>query len=148
MREFITMWNIHDKHSAIPVFTEINPGFTCTPLRLAFNWYILLERGKNAVVKFGLDLPLDSTYSIRCTCEQYDNRCMSINPPGDALGVTTRCGNDSAITQSRWRIVVHSDKNKKTSLMKRLTTWCNGSNKGSQLPIWHSTGEHGRKQSV
>jgi hypothetical protein len=62
--------------------------------------------GEYAYFNFALDLPLDSTYILTCTCNKYDNFTFIMNCTGNAMGLNVGCKNDTAIIQDEWTVKV------------------------------------------
>jgi hypothetical protein len=70
----------------------------------------ILKKGESAEFDVALNLPLDSTYTVYCTCLKYDNFSFAMGAHGNEANIRVGCENDSAIIQTVWWIRVLSDK--------------------------------------
>jgi len=66
--------------------------------------------GEYANFNFALDLPLDSTYTLCCTCNEYDNFSFALNCSGDMMNINAGCLNNKQTVQDTWHVVINSNK--------------------------------------
>jgi hypothetical protein len=76
--------------------------------------------GEEASFDIGLNLPLDSTYTVACRCDNYDDFSFVMYAHGDQTELNVGCRNDHPIKQSNWWITVQSDKLGSTVVSERI----------------------------
>ena len=64
--------------------------------------------GEYALFNFALDLPMNETYTVFCTCDDYDNFSFSMDCAGDAMEIMAGCSNDVPNVQDQWNVKVMS----------------------------------------
>jgi hypothetical protein len=79
-----------------------------------------LNVGEMAEFEIGLNLPLDSTYTVYCVCNSYSEFSFGMYVRGDETSAKAGCKNDSAKSQSIWFISVRSNKTDSIVVSKRI----------------------------
>ncbi len=68
-----------------------------------------VEKGEYALFNFALDLPMNETYTLFCTCDEYDNFSFSMGCEGDAREIMAGCSNAEPTVQTQWKVMVKSN---------------------------------------
>ena len=70
----------------------------------------VLNVGEYAFFNLGIEVPLDSTYTVYGTCKEYDRFVFDMYCKGNDLGIRVGCMNNSATIQDEWTLSILSDK--------------------------------------
>ncbi len=80
-----------------------------------------LSIGEMAEFEIGLNLPLDSTYTVYCVCNSYSDFTFGMYVHGDVTSVKAGCKNTTPKSQNTWTISVKSNKTDSTVVSERIT---------------------------
>lgn len=79
-----------------------------------------LNVGEMAEFEIGLNLPLDSTYTVSCVCNSYSDFVFGMYVNGDETSAKAGCKNNDAKSQNTWIISVKLNKTDSTVVSERI----------------------------